>query len=140
MLKTNLKNSGALAFWITAALFVLGCAVDCAAQTREADSAAPEPDPGTMRMGVFKKKSATIGDFARYLSTCIGHDVLDKTGIEGCYQFDIDWRERMEEDAPGAGLAVALAGVKRLGLKLEAGKEMRKVLVVDHVNKYPTEE
>jgi uncharacterized protein (TIGR03435 family) len=65
--------------------------------------------------------------------------VFDRTGIQGEYQFDIDWLEQMQGQLGNDGLPAALAGVKRLGLQLEPGKESRKVLVLDQINKHPTE-
>jgi uncharacterized protein (TIGR03435 family) len=93
--------------------------------------------------GGFKGDSASIADFAGFLSTVAGHSVVDKTGLEGNYKFDVDWNKEIENSAesdpqhaidPG----VALEGVKRFGLKLEPDKETRQFLVVDRVNKEPT--
>jgi uncharacterized protein (TIGR03435 family) len=96
----------------------------------------PEPATGTTRTGMFKRKSATLAAFAGFLAQDAGRPVVDKTGIEGSFEFDIDWPElRLRSaDAPG----VVRAGLKRLGLKLESAKEMRRILVVDNINKIPT--
>lgn len=88
---------------------------------------------------LFRTKSATIADFAAFLSSVVGSDVIDTTGIQGRYQFDLDWRNELQEaDARSSALAVALAEVKRLGLKLEGATETRKILVVDHLDDRPT--
>jgi uncharacterized protein (TIGR03435 family) len=100
-----------------------------------------EPEHGYLAsFWLFRRKSAPLSDFARFLSSVAGRDVIDKTGIDGRYQFDLDWRSELEQEGGprSNGPGQALEGAKSLGLKLEPGKEMRKVLVVDHVNKYPT--
>ena len=99
-------------------------------------------------MGAFRNKSATLADFATFVSAIAGRDVIDKTGIQERYKFDVDWSKEIQNEIqagnwdprnPGRGdPAIALAGVKRLGLRLEPAKEIRKILVVDRVNKMPT--
>lgn len=102
---------------------------------------ATEPDPkgGPIQSAwLFRFKSAPMSSFARFLSSVAGRDVIDKTGIQGKYQFNVDWREYLQEEGSAAGPARAISGVKSLGLKLEPGKAMKKYLVVDRVNKIPT--
>jgi len=100
-------------------------------------STEPEPNPGLHRVGVFKNKSASLPDFAGFLSWMTGSQVIDKTGIPGRYNFDVDWSQKIE-GPPGSDPSIAYAGVQRLGLKLEAAKDMQKTLVIDRANKEPT--
>ena len=51
-----------------------------------------EPNPGFHQLGAFKNRSASLADFAGFLSTFTGSQVVDKTGIAGRYRFDVDWR------------------------------------------------
>ncbi len=100
-----------------------------------------EPDPPGLHRGgtwLFQSKSQTVSAFARFLSSVAGRDVIDKTGIQGNYQFNVDWMRYLNEEGPGIGPDLAISGAKSLGLKLQPGKETRKVLVIDHVNKMPT--
>jgi uncharacterized protein (TIGR03435 family) len=105
-------------------------------------STEPEPNPGAMRMGAFKKKSASLEVFASFLSSLTDHEVFDKTGIQGLYKFDVDWSKEIQDSMQDYGRsgnpAIARERVKSLGLKLEPRKEPLKVMVVDHVNKEPT--
>ena len=89
---------------------------------------------------MLRVKAADLPGLARFLSSVAGRDVVDRTGIQGKYEFDLDWSRELQE--PGGsqanGFGAAAGGVKALGLKLEAGKESRKILVVDRANKAPT--
>jgi uncharacterized protein (TIGR03435 family) len=91
-------------------------------------------------MWVFKHKSASLADFARFVTSVAGRDVVDQTGIQGRYEFNEDWSKEVVNGMSAGGVdpGIAIAGVKRMGLKLQPGKEMRKILVVDRVNKKPT--
>jgi uncharacterized protein (TIGR03435 family) len=100
-----------------------------------------EPNPGAMQMGKFIKKSSSLSDFAGFLSGLTGLPVLDKTGIQGQFKFDVDWSREVQtsiREFGGGDPGVALDGVKRLGLKLERRKEAMKIMVVDHINQKPT--
>jgi uncharacterized protein (TIGR03435 family) len=104
-----------------------------------------EPNPGYQQWGIFRNKSASLAQLAEFVSRIAGRTVVDRTGIQGLYRFDLDWSKQIENerqsggsDPRNGGPGIAFAEVKQLGLKLEPGKELRKVLVVDHVNKEPT--
>ena len=102
---------------------------------------ATEPDPkgGSLQSTwLLDVKSQPVSSLARFLSSVVGQDVIDKTGIQGEYRFHLDWRQDLQEHGMQVGLSVAIAGMKSLGLKLEQGKEMRKFLVIDHINLMPT--
>ena len=103
-----------------------------------------EPNPGLYKMGVFKNRSASLADLAGFLSALAGSQVVDKTGIQGRYRFDIDQSEEIRVlgqsgkwDPREGALGLAQAEVKRLGLKLEPGKDLQKTLVVDRANREP---
>ena len=102
----------------------------------------PEPNPGAMQMGAFKKKSASLAGFAEFLSSLMDREVVDKTGLTEQYKFDVDWTKEigatMGEFGRHGDPTIVLTGIKRLGLKLEARKEALKIMVVDRVNKEPT--
>jgi uncharacterized protein (TIGR03435 family) len=105
-------------------------------------STGPDP-PGGSRQStwVFRYKASDLPSFAKFLSSVVRYDVIDRTGIQGSYQFDVDWSSRlqeMHEDMQSAGIRVADDGLRQFGLKLEPGKEVRKILVVDRANKVPT--
>lgn len=97
--------------------------------------------------GVLIAKSLTMADFAQLLQiNILGQPVVDKTGLEGRWEFTIKWTpdETQFEDAPesmrhpaddaNAWPPLFTAIQKQLGLKLEAQKADVPVLVVDHVD------
>jgi uncharacterized protein (TIGR03435 family) len=102
-----------------------------------APSTEVDSDKVSHQRGVFKRKSASLAELANFLAFFTGTPVFDKTGITGNYQFDEDWSHATTGrpgDDPNVGFAVA----KKLGLKLEAGKQMQKTLVVGRANVEPT--
>jgi uncharacterized protein (TIGR03435 family) len=100
-------------------------------------SAEAETDTEFHQVAVFKRKSGSLADLAGFLSMLTGAQVFDKTGITERYKFDEDWSH--EITGPwGTDPNIAFAVVKKLGLKLEAGKQMQKTLVIERANKEPT--
>jgi uncharacterized protein (TIGR03435 family) len=95
--------------------------------------------------GVIIAKSATIADLAQWLRSIFGQPVMDKTGIEGRWDFTMKWTpdERQFADVPESARRPAddanpppplfTAIQEQLGLKLETQKTDVPVLVVDHV-------
>ena len=76
--------------------------------------------------------------FADYLSDRLGRPVLDQTKLDGAYAITLDWApDSSEESASAPSLFTALQ--EQLGLKLIATKGANTVLVIDHVEKAPTE-
>ncbi len=76
--------------------------------------------------------------FADYLSDRLGRPVLDQTKLDGAYAITLDWvPDSSEESAAGPSIFTALQ--QQLGLKLVATKGATTVLVIDHVEKAPTE-
>ena len=69
--------------------------------------------------------------------------VLDETGLKGVYDFTVDTSglgfagREPEGDLKGPSIFTAVQN--DLGLKLEARKQPVQVLVIDSVNKIPTE-
>ncbi len=99
----------------------------------------PEPKGGSLNSAwLLDVKSQPVSTLVRFLSSVVGQDVIDKTGIQGEYRFYFDWREDLQEHGSQTGLSTAIANMKSLGLKLEPGKELRKYLVIDHINLMPT--
>jgi uncharacterized protein (TIGR03435 family) len=68
----------------------------------------------------------------------VENQVIDATGLEGYYQFAIEWAPgpAIPDANPRPSLFTALQ--EQLGLRLEAGKGDVDVLVIDSVQKVPT--
>jgi uncharacterized protein (TIGR03435 family) len=65
--------------------------------------------------------------------------VVDKTAVSGSYEFAIDWTpDELQKDGQ-AGDSLFTVIQEKLGLKLEALKEPMEVVVIDYVEKLPSE-
>ncbi len=87
------------------------------------------------------RQDKTMEQLAGMLSAQVGSPVGDATGLTGKYDIGLYWStRRLAADAgddPGPTIFDALQ--EQLGLRLQAKKETIDVLVVDHVDKTPTE-
>lgn len=98
-----------------------------------------KPEPGTVPFMAFSCHSMTMTAFAGNLRR-IGGDyltgpVVDSTGLEGAWDFDIRWTYRaLLGQAGGDGVTLFDAVEKQLGLKLEPRKTPEPVIVVDSVS------
>lgn len=105
---------------------------------------------GFPMLGEMVLKNATIAEFANFLQRYVlDRPVLDDSGVEGRYDFQLDWTA---DDSQFVGRASQLPAPSRnveppdlftafreqLGLRLMARKDSAPVLVVDRVEK-PTE-
>ena len=62
--------------------------------------------------------------------------MVDKTGLSGAFEVALEWVSYGTE-ASGPSLFTALE--EQMGLRLEAHKGPREILVIDHVERKPTE-
>jgi len=101
-------------------------------------------------VGRIEAKRASMASFARNLTRFLHRPVIDHTGLNGRYDFDVDFSS---EDAKGITI-VAVDGasppapesavsiftsIQKLGLKLETSKVPLEMVVVDQIQKTPTE-
>jgi len=82
-------------------------------------------------------QDATLRSFAGSLELPAGRPVIDKTGIEGIYDFTLKFSTADHPDQTLPDLFTALQ--EQFGLKLDSQKVPVDVLVIDHVDKTPTE-
>jgi uncharacterized protein (TIGR03435 family) len=75
--------------------------------------------------------SVTMSTFAEFLERRMDLPVLDRTGLKGFYDFTLDW----VPDVSGVPLALET----QLGLRLETRQAPIEILVVDYVERVPTE-
>ena len=88
----------------------------------------------------FSLPRATLGELAEKLSTYVDRPVLDRTQLDGRYQFKLSWTPE-PIDAQGnrhAGPDIFAAIQEQLGLKMEPQREQVEVLVIDSAEKIPT--
>ena len=81
--------------------------------------------------------------FTERLANQLGQPVTDATGLKGEYDYNLYWVTDLTGRGAGAdvdsGPTLLTAIQDQLGLKLEATKGQIDVLVIDHVEKIPTE-
>jgi uncharacterized protein (TIGR03435 family) len=87
-----------------------------------------------------------IEEIARTLEDQVGHRVVDKTGLNGIYDYTLDFTNGVDDSLNGlpapaeAEPFIAPAIVRQLGLKLETRKQQPvSVLVVDHFDRIPSD-
>ena len=82
---------------------------------------------------------ARLADFLARPRTGLGRPVVDKTGLDGVFDFTLDWTPDSDAQTSEAPLSIFVALQEQLGLKLETQKGPVEVLIVDHVEKIPVE-
>jgi bla regulator protein BlaR1 len=85
-------------------------------------------------------QKSSMAELTRQLSMQLGKNVVDKTGLTGQYDFNLQWSEAAatsdgasKDAAPAAGPSLFDAIQEQLGLKLVPQKGPEDVLVIDHV-------
>ena len=83
----------------------------------------------------------SMAGFADFLARRAELPVLDMTGLKGYYDLKLDWDPPPKADSPDlpAGVSLPIALQEQLGLKLDARKAPIETLVVDRIEKLPTE-
>jgi uncharacterized protein (TIGR03435 family) len=77
-----------------------------------------------------------IGGLVNLLANTTEHIVVDRTGLQGRFDLDLEWSpDQTATDKPSIFAAVQ----EQLGLKLEADRGPVSVVVIDHVER-PTED
>ncbi|HWC96284.1 MAG TPA: TIGR03435 family protein [Candidatus Sulfopaludibacter sp.] len=80
--------------------------------------------------------SASMAFFAKvFLTGQAGRPVEDKTGVQGQFDFSLDWAPDEVSPADTAAPSLFTALQEQLGLKLEAGKGPVEVLVLAHAER-----
>jgi uncharacterized protein (TIGR03435 family) len=85
--------------------------------------------------GHFAGFGVTIPTLMIALSNTVERVVLDRTGLKGSFDVDLEWASDPASDKPSIFTAVQ----EQLGLKLEFERNPVDVLVIDHVER-PTED
>jgi uncharacterized protein (TIGR03435 family) len=83
-----------------------------------------------------------MADLAKELQSVMQEPlpVVDRTGIEGVYDFKLAWTERVLLNLGQDGTSIHDAVQQQLGLKLERRKKPVDVIVIDHIEKVPTKD
>ncbi len=79
----------------------------------------------------------TMSMFAKELGRLTGRPVLDKTGLDGKYDYVLEWSP--DSEVTGSGPTIFTALQEQLGLRLESVKAPVDTLVIDHIER-PSED
>jgi uncharacterized protein (TIGR03435 family) len=119
---------------------------------KEADLSSTDGHAGTVMFrfaapGIAGFKGPmTMASLALRLSKRLDRPAQDFTGLKGTYDIDLTWaldpdfeRPGPAEVPPGSAAGLFTAIRESLGLRLEPRKEPAEVLVIDHIERVPTE-
>jgi uncharacterized protein (TIGR03435 family) len=101
----------------------------------------PGEATGAARLDGISSNRMRMNKLAMLLSRMTRMPVLDKTGLDAFYQFDLRYADEVSR-APVENQvwpSIFTAVQEQLGLKLESRKGPVEVLVVDHAEKIPSE-
>jgi bla regulator protein blaR1 len=104
-----------------------------------------------MRRGQMELQSASMAQLAQSLSSVVGRNVYDKTGLTGTYDMKLEWTPDESENAikgppppdgkensapaPESGPSLLIAIQEQLGLKLMPSKGPVDLVVIDHIDR-----
>jgi uncharacterized protein (TIGR03435 family) len=82
----------------------------------------------------------SMGQLVDLLSHQVNRPVTDSTGLKGRYDFSLRWSmEGVGKPGDDPGPTIFAAVQEQLGLKLEQKKGLIDMIVIDHIDKVPTE-
>ena len=102
----------------------------------------------TVRPGLIQGARVSTGQFASALARILGHPVADETGLTAMYEVKVEWtpdetspatNADEQTAAPEPGLSLLTAVSDQLGLRLQTRKVPADLVVVDHMERAPTE-
>jgi uncharacterized protein (TIGR03435 family) len=93
--------------------------------------------PGATYPGGVRIQNAPVAVFAGMLRRPAGRPVIDQTGISGNYDFELRFAREQDQDSALPSFFTALE--EQYGLRLQAAKVPLEILVIDRVERVPTE-
>jgi uncharacterized protein (TIGR03435 family) len=88
---------------------------------------------GSNTLVKISARKSTMASLAKAISNRVDRTVIDKTGLAGNFDFDLQWsREESPDPGGDAPPTIFTAIEEQLGLKLQPGKGPVDTLVVDH--------
>jgi uncharacterized protein (TIGR03435 family) len=116
--------------------------VVCAGRGAAAPDAPPAGGPAAVPCGPrpggpgrFVFVGSPISLFAGVLSLPMGRTVVDRTGLEGPFDFEVTYAPEGPNAAPSDAPSLFTALQEQLGLKLDPDKELVEVLVVQRIER-----
>lgn len=108
------------------------------------DDASSDSSSTNGTRGTLKAQHVSMQRFADRLSRMVDLPVIDQTGMRGTYTFKLEWdpaANQLSPDAPSdsQGPSIFRAMQQQLGLRLDPRKLPVQILVIDHIERQPTE-
>jgi uncharacterized protein (TIGR03435 family) len=94
-------------------------------------------ETGSIYPGGLRLANMPLAGFASMIRSTVGSPVEDRSGIAGNYDFEMKFARDDDKDSPLPSFPTALR--ETFGLRLEKAKVKLEVVVIDHVDKVPTE-
>ena len=95
-----------------------------------------QQNDGSNGRDVEKLKNTSMQELAEILQWRVGRPVIDRTGLKGRYDFNLEWTtDEAQLTAPNAPPGIFTAIQEQIGLKLRPMKAPADVLVVDKVER-----
>jgi uncharacterized protein (TIGR03435 family) len=94
------------------------------------------------RVVTLTAKRNSMAQLADFVARRLGEIVVDKTGIDGVYDFELRWTndDQTSNDIDADGVPTLFTALQEtLGLRLQPQKVPVEIVVVDHVERVPTE-
>ncbi len=95
-----------------------------------------------VQRGLFTGTASPVRSIATALENVLGRPVIDKTGLQGKFDWKLEWTPELAPDTQGAANPPDLSGPslftalqEQLGLKLESQRGPAPILVIDRVEK-----
>jgi len=79
----------------------------------------------------YAAKKTSMTTFASVLQSQVGRPVVDKTGLSGTYDFDLQYAPGNPPSADATAPSIFTAVQEQLGLKLESGKASFPMMMID---------
>ena len=102
---------------------------------KEATDARTQDGSISAGRGRLTGQKAPLSMLAAQLTRVAGRTVTDETGLEGGFDFNLEWTPEETPTDLASAPSLFTAIQEQLGLRLEARKEKTEILVIDHVEK-----
>ena len=93
--------------------------------------------PGTS-VSTYQSGGVDLNEFANILASYVGRPVIDRTGLEGMFAFELSWLQESQATAPASATdapSLFTALQEQLGLKLEPSRGPVEVFVIESVER-----
>jgi len=94
------------------------------------------------RVRTLTAKKTSMAQLADFVARGLGEMVVDQTGIDGVYDFELRWTndDQISSDIDADAAPTLFTALQEtLGLRLQRQKVPVEIVVVDHVERVPTE-